>query len=150
MRNFIRRHKILAALCCVILGSEVWSLSAAFRGEVAARYDVAGGRYEELGYGLPVPWRREYVRLLREHYGIRFRTVALCIVSEDLIAYANSYNTVSSAAANRKFGHDVFKECLEEAESKWKAERTTTHPMPVRLPSSVPNRLRTASDVDAW
>jgi len=130
--NFIPRHKIrsaiTASLCCLILGSEVWSLSAAFRGEMAARYDVAMGRYEELGYGLPVPWRREYVRLLRKRYRIEFHSVALCIVSEDLITYANSYNRVSSEAAIRKFGHDIFKECLEESERKWKADRRTGRP----------------------
>jgi hypothetical protein len=94
---------------------------------VAAGHDTTRNRYEELGYGLPVPWRHEYVRLLRERYGIRFRTVALCTVTNDLVAYADSYNRVSMAAANRKFGHDVFKECAEEAERTWKAEKALQH-----------------------
>jgi hypothetical protein len=89
---------------------------------MAAGRDTTRDRYELLGYGLPVPWRHEYARLLRAHYGIRFRTVALCIVSNDLVVYADSYNRVSMAAANRKFGHDVFKECAEEAERKEKVE----------------------------
>lgn len=87
-----------------------------------ARRDIAQGHYEVLGYGLPSPWRHEYVRLLKERYGIRYCTVALCIVSEDLLAYADNYNKLSVAAANRKFKHDVFKECAEEAERSWKAK----------------------------
>ena len=87
-----------------------------------ARRDIAQGHYEMLGYGLPSPWRHEYVRMLKERYGIRYCTVALCIVSEDLLAYADNYNKLSVAAANRKFKHDVFKECAEEAERSWKAK----------------------------
>jgi hypothetical protein len=44
--------------------------------------------------------------------------VSTCIVSETLHSYADSYNEVSVAAANRKFGHDVFKECAEVASCK--------------------------------
>jgi hypothetical protein len=91
-----------------------------------ARRDIAQGHYEVLGYGLPSPWRHEYVRLLKERYGIRYCTVALCIVSEDLLAYADNYNKLSVAAANRKFKHDVFKECAEEAERSWKAKLEST------------------------
>jgi hypothetical protein len=75
-----------------------------------------------LGYGLPIPWRTEYARLLRQRYGIEFRTVALCLVSKSLVGYFDSYYGVSSEAENGKFGHDVFKECAEEARKNW--ERT--------------------------
>lgn len=126
MRNFISRHKALVvvttALCCLILFAWLWIASASLRGEIDARRDTAQDHYVVLGYGLPSPWRPEYARLLRERYGIHFRTVALCIVSEDLRAYADNYNKVSVAAANRKFKHDVFKECAEEAERGWKAK----------------------------
>lgn len=72
------------ALGSLFLFSWLWSISAPFRGEIEARCDIALGRYEVLGYGLLGSWRHEYARLLRERYSIRFRTVALCIVSEDL------------------------------------------------------------------
>jgi hypothetical protein len=57
--------------------------------------------------------------------------VALCIVTNDLVAYADGYNRVSMAAVNRKFGHDVFKECAEEAERKWKAEKALQRSKPL-------------------
>jgi hypothetical protein len=75
---------------------------------MAARYDVGHGHYRILAYGLPPGWRSEYARLLKERYGIEMRTVALCIVSETLRSYVDSYDEVSAAAANHKFGHDVF------------------------------------------
>jgi hypothetical protein len=83
--------------------------------------------YEVLGYGLPVPWRPEYARLLQERYGIKFRTVALCIVSTTLVAYVDSYNRVSTEAVNRKFGHDVFKECSEGARRGWEEARKSAN-----------------------
>ena len=88
-----------------------------------ARYYISRGHYEVLGYGLPVPWRPEYARLLQERYGVKFCTVALCIVSTSLDAYVDSYNRVSTEASNRKFGHDVFEECSNEARKKWEESR---------------------------
>jgi hypothetical protein len=93
------------------------------RGRLAAKLDLTSGHYEVLGYGLPGPARSEYVRLLQGRYGIHLRTIALCVVEPSLVTYANSYNEVSTAAANHKFGHDVFRECYEEAERQWKAKR---------------------------
>jgi len=55
---------------------------------------------------------------LRERYGIENRVVAGCIVSPPLLAYTEGYNRVSMAAANRKFGHDVFKESVADAIEK--------------------------------
>lgn len=49
---------------------------------------------------------------------------ALCIVSKSLVGYVDSYNRVSSEATSRKFGHDVFQECAEEARKNW--ERTAS------------------------
>lgn len=86
---------------------------------MVARFDIARGRYEVQGYGLPMPWRAEYAGLLQRRYGVNFRTVALCIVSRSLVAYVDSYNHVSVRAVNRRFGHDVFKECAEEARKNW-------------------------------
>jgi hypothetical protein len=85
-----------------------------------ARFDTAQGRYEVLGYGLPVPWRDDYARLLRQRYGIRFRPVAGCIVSEELRSYVEGYNKVSGAAAERKFGNNIFSKTADEAFENWK------------------------------
>lgn len=72
MKNFVRKHKLLAvsiaAVAGLILWSALWSVTASTRGEMFARYDIARGHYEVLGYGLPVAWRPEYVRLLQEQW----------------------------------------------------------------------------------
>ena len=61
---------------CIAAGllavSCLWSLIASVRGRVAADIDIRRGRYQLLGYGLPSPTRPEYVRCLRERYGIQF------------------------------------------------------------------------------
>jgi hypothetical protein len=121
-RDFVRNHKKLAVTVLVtslVLTPFLWLVSASARGQIVARFDAAHGYYEVLGYGLPSPRRTEYVRLLRQRYGIQFRTVAFCTVSRPIVAYADGYNSVSIAAANRKFGHDVFKECAEDAKKSW-------------------------------
>ena len=130
MSIFIRKHKILTAL--ILLGALIvstigWGASSKLRGELAAKYDLAHGRYKELGFGLPVIWRDEYARLLHERYGIEFKAVAGCIVSPDLVAYVEGYNKVSSSAMTQKFHRDVLWETSQEAERNWAhRDRTRT------------------------
>jgi len=122
MWRYIRTHKWITAVC--ILGAFLvccWlsSLTAALRGRVAAQVDIRRSQYQLLGYGLPSPSRPEYVRCLRERYNIRFRAVAGCIVSESLVSYVDAYDSAMVEAVNRTAGHDVFKECHEEAQRTW-------------------------------
>jgi hypothetical protein len=84
-------------------------------------------------YGLN-PWGREYARLLKARYGIETHVVALCIASETTLSYADSYNEVSKAAANSKFGHDVFKECYETAKKSWERQRVLRSMWQLKLP----------------
>ena len=79
-----------------------------------------------LGYGLPVPWRPEYARCLRERYKIEFRPVAGCLVSDSLVSYVNTYDSVIEEAARAKLGRDVVKECADESMLRWKAQRAMT------------------------
>jgi hypothetical protein len=127
MCSFVRKHRMLtasiAAVGGLILWQAFWSFTASSRGEIVARYDISHGYYEVLGYGLPVAWRPEYARLLQERYGVKFRPVAGCIVSTGLVAYVEGYNRVSAESVNRKFGHDVFKECSDEARKEWQETR---------------------------
>jgi hypothetical protein len=115
---FVRKHKKLSALLVfigAIAGSLIWDASARIRGQAAARFDLALGHYRILTLGLPTPWRPEWMRLLRQRYGVEERMVAGCIVSESLLAYTDGYNRLSMGAANRKFGHDIFKETMADA-----------------------------------
>lgn len=73
-------------------------------------------------YGLN-PWADEYSRLLKQRYGIETHAMALCVVSDGVMLYSDSYNILSTAAAKRKFGKDVFKECWEDARRNWERQR---------------------------
>lgn len=130
MKLFVRSRKNLIAVIVssvlLVALAEAWSVAAPMRGRMAARYDVGHGHYKLLAYGLPLGWRSEYARLLKEQYGIEMRTVALCIVSETLRSYVDSYDEFSAAAANRKFGHDVFNECAEAARKSGERQRTVS------------------------
>ena len=92
-----------------------WWLSAPLRGYLTAEFDLLRGTYALLGYGLSPSWRPEYARLLRERYGVQYRPVAGCVVSQDLVWYVGAYNRVTMAAATHRFGHDIFKETADEA-----------------------------------
>jgi hypothetical protein len=123
MRRFIhnrRKLTVFLILACSLAGLVGWDHSASIRGQLVAGFDVTRGHYEVLTAGLPVEWRPEYTRLLRERYGIEERVVAGCIVSRSLSAYVEGYNGVSMSAANRKFGHDVFRESAVDASRHWK------------------------------
>jgi hypothetical protein len=45
--------------------------------------------------------------------------VAFCVISEPMRLYADNYDEISTKAADRKFGHDVFEECAAEATKNW-------------------------------
>lgn len=109
---------VLGTLSLVVCTELVREYTAPVRGRLAAPFDIRRGQYVVLAYGLPPEWRPQYAQLLQERYGIEVRTVALCVVSETLRRYADSYDEVSVAAANHKFGHDVFKECAEVARQR--------------------------------
>jgi hypothetical protein len=123
MKNPKRALWIVGVIVSLAFSVAAWGYTASSRGRLSARFDVWRGHYGVLLYGLPGPWRPEYAKLLRERYGIEIDTIALCIVSETSRAYADSYNQVSAAAVNRKFGHDVFKECAETASKNWELQR---------------------------
>jgi hypothetical protein len=129
MTDSLRKHRkpttTIALLILIGVCSMLWSWIAVIRGHLTARFDIARGHYELLSYGLPPPWRPEYARLLHERYGIEFRSVAGCVVSQSLVSYVGAYDDESTAAAIQKFGHDVFQETAAEACTSWETAATT-------------------------
>jgi hypothetical protein len=123
LRNFVRYHKKLTLAISLAALPVAWLLSASPRGYLAARFDLAQGHHVVQTFGLPVPWKGDYVRLIRERYGVEDRTVAGCMVSPWLESYVHAYNSVSIAAIKRKFGHDVFAECAADASKAWEEHR---------------------------
>jgi hypothetical protein len=78
-RRTVAKWLVLVALV------PAWWLSAPLRGYLTAEFDLLRGTYAVLGYGLSPSWRPEYARLLRERYGVQYRPVAGCVVSQDLV-----------------------------------------------------------------
>ena len=128
MKKVFNRRNVLLTLIAIVvlplLGSEIWSRTAAFRGRHAAERDLARGRYVVLGYGLPPRGVAEYKQILREKYGVEYRQVALCIVSRSLVAYADSYDKISGDAIRQKFGNDILKHSWDEANQEWLEKHT--------------------------
>lgn len=130
MKGFFGKHKWFLAVLGLVAVLIVWWLAAPLRGSLSARIDVAWGHYRLLTYGLPVAWLPEYAVLLKERYGVEVHAVAGCVVSQSLISYVDNYNRVSTAAANRRFGHDVFKECEEDVSKRRDRAKVGTEKTP--------------------
>ena len=128
-----RRFRILAgglAIAVLLILLLAWDDSGwypipFFCGQREARADIATGQFMVLSYGLVDRSRSEYGALLRQRYGVEVHTVAGCIVSKSTHDYVAAYNGVSVAAANRKFGHDIFKEA-DDQELKDRDQTTAT------------------------
>jgi hypothetical protein len=120
MKAFLRRHKIAVAAItiCIVVLATAWTLRAPIRGRMAAHYDVARGKYKVFSVGF-IPQRRIFSRLLLKRYGIEVIAVPEESESKAVLAYTRGYNTVSVEAAKSRFGHDVFKECGDNAQKEW-------------------------------
>jgi hypothetical protein len=86
-----------------------------------AKAALREGRLVVLRYGQPAVWVSDYQRILRERYQIEVRTIAGCIVSEGLLAYARDYNAVMRPVIAERFGADVFDKVAKEAETMFLA-----------------------------
>ena len=130
MRGLFRTYKWLVAILGLVFVLVVGWIAAPIRGSLSAHIDVARGHYKLLTYGLPVSWLPEYAALLRERYGVEVHAVAGCVVSLSLISYVRNYDRISMAATNRRYGHDVFKECEEDAVTQWGRTKAATEKTP--------------------
>jgi hypothetical protein len=107
-------RSLIAVVGLVALAVGWWS-SAYPRGMLMAWADHARGHYEIKTYGLPASWDGEFSRLARERYGVKVNHVAGCVVSENLVWYADGYNWVSESRLRARFGKDIFAECAADA-----------------------------------
>lgn len=103
-----------AALLFACFASYERELPGRDRGKAAAEINVRGGKLTILTYGMPSKGYRRYWQLLHERYGIEVKPVAGCVVSEDLMDFANAFNDVTIEAARRKYGRDVVAEVYQE------------------------------------
>jgi hypothetical protein len=61
-------------------------------------------------------------RLLETRYGVEIKSVAGCVVTDQLVNYIEGYNTVSRSRIEARLGKDVFAECAQEARTTWQRE----------------------------
>jgi hypothetical protein len=126
MKTLIAKQKRLFVVLGLVLTVPVllqtWWLTARVRGRLDAQIDLGRGHYAIHAYGLNLS-RREYARIVKDRYGIETHVDAFYIVSELQIAFADSYDKLTTDAAKRRFGHDVSKECSEEARREWEIRR---------------------------
>jgi len=119
---FVTRRRVLVGLVAVIFAVVGWWLLAYPRGMLGASFDNARGHYEIQVFGKPPPWESELARLLQTRYGVEIKSVAACIVTDQLVNYIEGYNAVSRSRIETRLGKDVFAECAREARTTWERE----------------------------
>jgi hypothetical protein len=102
-------------IAAFVLVLAYWWADPRAAGQAAAERDLAAGRLRLKGYGLPPPWYPEYVRLLRERYGIEMEGVAGCVVTESLVAEVEGYNERMLREIHCRFGAEALKRVARDA-----------------------------------
>jgi hypothetical protein len=109
---------LIAVVLAAITVAVAWRSLAYPRGMLAARFDMARGRYQIQTYGKPVAWRAECARLLLNRYGVKLNEVAGCCVTEELISWVDGYNDATADRFSAQFRKDILDECLADAWAK--------------------------------
>ena len=124
MRKLCSRRNVLLTLAAIVIlpvvVNQIWSRTASFRGKHAAQRDLAHGHYVILAYGLPPAGVVEYAQIMRQKYGVEYRQVARCIVSQSLVSYADAYDEVSGSEIRKKFGQNFFANSWDEATKEFR------------------------------
>ena len=89
--------------------------SARITGIRDAKRDLAKGTFAVETMGLRRSDSFERDEILRQRHGIETRVVAGCVVTEELVAHMEGYNSVMKPEIRRRFGQDVFERTLAEA-----------------------------------
>jgi hypothetical protein len=80
---------------------------AAQLGRDRAKKDFAAQRYYILEYGMPSGSTEAEKNL--EKVGIRFESIAGCLVSQGIRGFSHGYNSTMQPLLKKQFGADVFK-----------------------------------------
>ncbi|MBC7368267.1 MAG: hypothetical protein H7343_15885 [Undibacterium sp.] len=92
-------------------------------GKKEAEADAAAGKLVILEYGLYLPWDAERREVALKKFGVEYRPLAGCMVTEPLTKYVAAYNGVMEPKIASRFGPDVFdtanREGLALLESRW-------------------------------
>ena len=100
--------------------SMTYSRRAYVAGHTSAQRDIQRGILAVESAGLMAEWSGEYVRLLKQRYGVDDRGVAGCVVDDEIIGHMRGYNEVSNAEITRRFGTDIFERTAKDARALYK------------------------------
>ncbi|MBL9199217.1 MAG: hypothetical protein JNL39_01870 [Opitutaceae bacterium] len=84
-------------------------------GRLEAAEDLRSGKVILLGYGLVYPWHAELQEIWRRDYGVEFRDLAGCIVTDSLVKYVAGYNEVMHADIVARFGAEISTTVAQKA-----------------------------------
>ena len=91
--------------CTLSPASMTSFFTAYFRGRADARRDIRAGHLALEVSGLGAG---EFVKPLKERYGVEARVVAGCVVNETIMGHERGYNVVSAAEIKRRLGVDIL------------------------------------------
>ncbi len=91
-------------------------------GKAQAQADIANGVLAIEQAGFLMRFDEEYVRLLKQRYGIEVRRVAFCVVHEEVEEHMRGYNKAAGAEIERRFGQDCLSKAEHEAQALYEAK----------------------------
>ena len=98
-------------------------LFAGRNGASEARAALSRGKLILFEYGLYLPWDEERREVARKKFGVEYRVIGGCIVTESLVRFATAYNQVMQSEITARFGSDVFDSVNREGkalfEERW-------------------------------
>lgn len=86
-------------------------------GRAEARREIAAGKLGWKNLGYPPPWRREFVRLMKERFKVESVEIGDCEPNMPLARQVAGYNEIMKAEIEKHFG----KGAVEKAETDAKA-----------------------------
>ncbi|MEO5713436.1 MAG: hypothetical protein ABIT37_08095 [Luteolibacter sp.] len=105
----------LSAIATLSISGCVSLSNSARQGRVDAQADISRGQLAIESAGMPFRWDPNYKRLLRQRYGIEFRIVGGCMITEEAAEHLRTYNEVMMSEITRKYGSDVLEKTEAEA-----------------------------------
>jgi hypothetical protein len=91
--------------CTLSPASMTRFFTAYFRGRADARRDIRAGHLAVEVSGLGA---NEFVKPLKESYGVDARVVAGCVVNETIMGHERGYNVVSATEIKRRLGVEIL------------------------------------------
>ena len=119
----------IAMVSIVVLSIGLFLISHEWTsGAEEAQQDIQRGHLELRGYGLPAHWVPQYGRLLNDRLGVKFNTVAGCMVTRRLKNHTDEYNKLMTQEIERRYGAGILEKLADEASKTDAATRPAALP----------------------